>query len=242
MRRVPLSRLRESEVHEDPSPLAGEEEVRGLHVPVDDPLLVERVEGAAPSPRFPDRDEEPVVAVALGRAQQLALDREDAATLLTGRLGDELLDPGAEARDLLGQDERELVAPGSRRFAQDRTEPGARIVCGWDTGVAGAPHRRCPVEQRVDRYAGERSRNQPEVGERGVSTADLGRALEDTAEAALLGQRGQRRPRIGDRDEVIAGRARAVPLHSLEEVIEMGAGLDRAARLAGGDEEGPAEL
>ena len=75
--------------------------------------------------------EHAVVAVGVGLEQRLVGHRQDAAALLAGALGDELLDPQAEARDRLADDERELVAAArgrARRSRDPATGPGLLAV------------------------------------------------------------------------------------------------------------------
>ena len=71
--------------------------------------------------------EDAVVAVGIGLAERLVGHRQDALALLAGRLGDQLLDPEAEARDRLGDDEGELVAPLERQLAHRDAQPQPRV-------------------------------------------------------------------------------------------------------------------
>src|SRR6202034_4274867 len=70
--------------------------------------------------------EHAVIAVDGGLAEWLVGDRKYAGTMLAGGLGDELLEPQPEAGQCLGDDERELVAPGLREAAERRSQPHRR--------------------------------------------------------------------------------------------------------------------
>ena len=70
----------------------------------------------------PQIDEDAIGAVAIGRRQRLEIDRHDRLPVLARRLGDQLLEPGAEALDAGRGDERELVAAGDRGGAEQQPE------------------------------------------------------------------------------------------------------------------------
>ena len=72
------------------------------------PDVLELVQAAV----LADRDEDTILSVDVGRAEWFADHGHDADALLAGRLRDELFHPAAEARDLFGQGDRELVAAG----------------------------------------------------------------------------------------------------------------------------------
>ena len=59
--------------------------------------------------------EDAIGAVDLGRAQRLAVHGHDARAVLAGRLRDELLQPGAQGRQVRLDDEGQLVAAGRAR-------------------------------------------------------------------------------------------------------------------------------
>jgi hypothetical protein len=67
--------------------------------------------------------EQAVVTVAVGGRQALAVDRNDRLALLAGRLGDQLLDPGADVPQRRRGHQRELVPPELRGLAEHDAEP-----------------------------------------------------------------------------------------------------------------------
>ena len=101
-----------------------------------------------------DADEEPVVAVDLGRAEPLAGDGDHPGALLAGGLGEELLEPEPERLDVLVDDERDLVPAGLHRRAEDRRRAGAPAFVRGSAGRAEAlghgdrPCRGCPASRR----------------------------------------------------------------------------------------------
>jgi hypothetical protein len=72
-------------------------------------------------------EEYTVRAVGLASQQRLVGDRQDAAALLAGALRDQLLDPQAEARDRVADNECQLVAPVAGELADRQTEPEAGV-------------------------------------------------------------------------------------------------------------------
>ncbi len=80
--------------------------------------------------------------------------------------------------------------------------------------------------------AHQRRRHDPEHRERRVAAADLGLAREDGPEAALVRKHVEVGAGVGDRRELRAAAAGPLP-----EVLQVGARLDRRARLRGGEEE-----
>ena len=157
--------------------------------------------------RGPHVDEEAIVAVALGRADGLEIDRDDPLAFLARRLGDQLLDPRAEARDV-GRDAPASACRGRPRAARRSPRP-ARRRGSPATGTAApeaAANSHARADQRADVRADERRRDQAEVRQRRVAPADVGRVDEHAPVVLLLGELAEARRRIGDGDEV---RARA---------------------------------
>jgi hypothetical protein len=102
--------------------------------------------------------------------------------------------PAAEARDLFGQGDRELVAAGLGRLAHHRPERRPGALRGGDRAFGRGLHLFRPVEHLVERRADERGRHQAEVRERRVPPADVVGVDEHRPEAALARQRLERRP------------------------------------------------
>ena len=95
-------------------------------------------------PASGEPDERAVRAVRLDRAERLEVDRDDPDAVLAGALGDELLDPRPEARDLVVGQERQLVAAGLGEGPDGQPERDARV--GRRVRLAaGAEHRRAPT-------------------------------------------------------------------------------------------------
>src|SRR5207248_2586040 len=171
--------------------------------------------------------------LSVGGARVLARGRDQALAVLARRLGEELLRPEAElARRLPDAD---LVAPVERAVPEREAELETGIAVVLLPALAG--HVLGPVEERVDLDPHQRGRHDPERRERRVPTADRRLPREDRPEAALLREPLERRPRIGDRDELRAPAARLLP-----EVVGVRARLERRAGLRGRDEERPREV
>ena len=90
-----------------------------------------------------DPDERAVRAVRLDGPERLAVDRHDPDAALAGALGDELLEPRAEALDLVVDEERQLVAAVLRQRPDRQPERHARVD-GRVRLAARADHRRSP--------------------------------------------------------------------------------------------------
>ena len=126
--------------------------------------------------------EHAVRAVGARVHQRLVGDREDAATLLAGRLGDELLGPQPERGQRLVDHERELVAPVAGQLPERDPQPQPGVVL---LELAVGDRQLGALEHRRDVDADEDGRHEPEVGERRVAPADLGVVLEHAPEAVL---------------------------------------------------------
>ena len=98
-------------------------------------------------------------------------------------------------------------------------------------------HHRRLLQEQLDVDAHQRGRDDPEHRERRVAAADLRLARERRPEAALVRERVELRAGVGDRGELSAAAAAQLP-----EVLEVGARLERRARLRGDDEERPLEI
>ena len=102
----------------------------------------------------PQIGEEPIVAVHAGAPSGSPIDRDDALAFLAGRFGDELLEPGAEARECRRRDERQLVAARLRERTPrivPSTTPG--FSSGGTPGSHGVHHERGCVEEAARRRA-----------------------------------------------------------------------------------------
>ncbi len=122
-----------------------------------------------------------------------------------------------------------LSRPSCQASTQLEAELEARIAV---LALAGDGHRGGHLEEVGDVDAHQRRRHDPEHRERRVAAADLGLAREDGPEAALVREPVEVGAGVGDRRELRAAAAGPLP-----EVLEVGARLDRRARLRGGEEE-----
>ena len=134
--------------------------------------------------RETEMDEHAVAAVDLGRPGHLAFDRDDALALLAERFGDELFQPPPEARKTWRRNQRRLVAPLQRKFAEQDTElePGIFGTVGRTT----LRHFPGAIEQQFRVRTQQRGRHKAEVGQRRVAPADARDARENRAKAFLL--------------------------------------------------------
>src|SRR5438445_12767322 len=82
-----------------------------------------------------ERDEEAVGAVRLRLSGRLAVDGNDPASLLAGALGDELLQPGAERREVLAEQEGELVGALLRQPRRDAADAAGDVLGQPDAGM-----------------------------------------------------------------------------------------------------------
>ena len=121
----------------------------------------------------PQVREQPVLAVGGGLTQRLRVDRDHALSVLAGRLGKQLLQPGTEVRDPRRCDERQLVAPRQRRHTEHGAEQQAWVLRGRGPGAAGTspraararasrrrprrPRRRAPCRSSTAPSSGRRS-------------------------------------------------------------------------------------
>ena len=112
--------------------------------------------------RRADIDEEAVVAVKVGIAQRLAIDRDQALALLAGRLGDQLLGPCAKIRDFRGRQDRDLVAAFATGETHGKAELSAGIIVRGYFGAAGSHHGEGVPEQFRHVDSRGRGRDQPE--------------------------------------------------------------------------------
>ena len=91
--------------------------------------------------------------------------------------------------------------------------------------------------------AHDRRRHHAEIAQRGVAAADAGAAEEDATEVMRLRGVLHLGARVGDGHEALARLGRADRgLHPLEEVLAQRVGLERAARLAGDDDDGAGQV
>ena len=151
-------------------------------------------------------DEEAIGAVPVGGRDVLVDHGNDAASLLAGRFRHQLLDPPPERRLVAGEEQGELVPAGAGRLAHHGPQPEAGVPVAWHAAMAGGGHRRRRLEELVEVDTEERRGHEPEERQRGVAAADVRGVEEDLAEAAAPADGFERRPRIGDRHELTAAR------------------------------------
>ncbi len=185
-------------------------------------------------------DEDAIVAVDLRCTQGLAIDGHDAHPILAGGLGDELLQPRSQRREVGLDDEGQLVATGLGQGSHGRAQHQRRVVVG--VGLRGVGHDACVLEQRIEVEPEQRRGHQAHIGQGAVAASDIGGVEEGLAEVVGVRDGRQRLARIGDGDELVAGLAvREAPdavLLFLPVVGEEGQRLGRGARLGGDDAQG----
>ena len=153
----------------------------------------------------PQIDEEAVAAVDIRRAERLAIDRNKSVAVLAGRLGDQLLGPGAEIRNFRRREQRDLVAAGPPGDGERDTELDGGICFRRHSRPARPCHHLGGAEQESHVDPGGRGGHQAERREHRIAAADAGIAQEDAAEPLGPGGLLQRRARIGNGDEAAAG-------------------------------------
>src|SRR5207248_2749062 len=85
--------------------------------------------------------------LALGRRERLLIHRDQPLAGLAGRLGQQLLQPGAEVPDARRGEDGDLVAPVVVEHAHDGAEEDAGVVRGRDGGGAAVDHLLRAVEE-----------------------------------------------------------------------------------------------
>ncbi len=153
--------------------------------------------------------------------------RQNAAPLLAGALGDELLGPGAERAEAVGGDPRELPPALVCRAPEQKRQ--------LDGGVAVAQARESPpaaIQQLLGRKPEPHRREHPHDRERRVAAAHVHGVVEHGAEPALLREARQRRSWLGHRDETPPSALAKAGTHGLPENLQQRGGLGGGARLA----------
>ena len=153
--------------------------------------------------------------------------------MLAGALGDELLDPEAEARRP-GRRRRTSACRGrgarARRARARARGPG--LVVGRVEVRACLLGRRGALEQRVDRRADQRRRHEPEQRQRRVAPADVRVVLERTR-----GSRARAPARASELPGSVIAMKWLPVGHERVEVLEQRQRLDRPAGLRRDDEQ-----
>ena len=187
----------------------------------------------------PQINEQPVIFVRIRRAQRLADNWQDANSPLACALGDELFDPVAETLEGRRDGKCQLVQTPLGQSAQYNAEFGGFILTVRNGRAAGLRSLIGPAEKSLDIYSDQRGRQQAEVGQGGISSADIGVVQECVAESELSRQLCQTASRGGDGNEMFAGSvlAQAVDDTVVEECHER-EGLNSAPGFRGDDEEG----
>ena len=131
-----------------------------------------------------------------------------------------------------------LSRPAFAAVAENDAQHSAGIFFDGCGSPAGAHHLRCPGQKFLCVQPHHRGGNHAEVRQGGVTSADRGPPEENMQKAIRLRHLLHLRSRIGDRDELAAGFRRAHGLlGALEKILLENVGFERAARLAGNDEE-----
>ena len=179
-----------------------------------------------------ERYEDTVAPVHLGRPQRLFGDGQDPLPLLAGALRDQLLDPQPEAPDPPRQDERGLVAARQCGFRENGPEPRGGVLACRNPRGASLGHAMRPVQQLAHVDADQGRRDEPEIGQGGIATADVRGVQEGAAKSSLPGEPSERCIGVGNGDELCAPAARLLP-----EVAVQAVGLLRRPGLARNEEQ-----
>ena len=202
----------------------------------------QRIAAAAIGPSEGDPHERSIRPVRIDGTEGFEVDRHDPDAMLAGALRDELLDPRAEAADLVVEQEGQLVAAGMRQGRDGESQREAGV--GLRFRLAAGPHHGCGRrQQRVEIDPDERRRNEPDIAQRRESPADVGWVEEEFAE--LVGVLDVTDAvRIGDRREVAAGMLVAVVPDGFERLLgtipgigQEGVRFGRRPRLGRDDDE-----
>ena len=129
-----------------------------------------------------------------------------AEALLARRLGDQLLEPGAEVEDLRRRHDGELVAARLRGEPQDQAEHHAGVVDAGPGGGTTAAMASASVDEAAQVDAHHRRRHQAEraTAPRSVRRS-AGCPRNTRAEPVRLGHLLHLRAGVGDGDEVLPG-------------------------------------
>ena len=129
------------------------------------------------------------------------------------RFGDELLEPGAEARERRRRDQRRLVAPCQRQLAEHHAELERRS-CPDRADAQRRAMSRARSSSMTRIGAQQRGRHQPEIRQRRIPAADARQCPGKSRGSLPAAQSAASfEPGIGRQDEVAAGLSLAELLH-----------------------------
>ena len=177
-------------------------------------------------------DEKAVGAVSLRVGQRFGGNGDDAASVLAGAFGQQLLRPEAKAGDAGGCRQGQFIPPLLRQSSDGGAEPGPGVA-GRRPGRQALPLHLCRRRQQTGQvHANQRGRRQPKVRQRRIAPADVRVVEESPAETLGLRQLRQGRIRVGYGDEV--GAAGAVANGgSIHQMAEVGVKCQRFGSGAG---------
>ena len=141
----------------------------------------------------------------LGAFQGFGCDGDDAGAAFAGAFREQLLDPEAEPGNPRRCHQGELVATIFGQSADDGSKPGAGIFTYGPDSDASTLHGFSRIQQPRQIDSHERGGHQAEIGEDGISAADVGIIDEGASETAGFSQPFQGGARVGHGDEVVAG-------------------------------------
>ena len=154
-----------------------------------------------------------------------------------------MFEPRAEIEDSRRSDDGNLVPAMIGGDAQDGSQDDPWIEIGGRGRTTRGDHFLRVFQEFLNVQAHDRGGNHAEVGNRGIAATDAWHTHEDPAELISFGDLLHLGARIRDSDEVIAGFFLAhFGLYTLEEVLFVDVGLERASRLARNDAEDPLEI
>ena len=179
-------------------------------------------------------DEEAVIPVGGGGSQRFTYDGEDAFADFPGAFSDELLRPIAETFEGGGGKEGDFVATSFGEFSEDGPERKTWVIGARK--LAGFGHFLGAGDQLGEVNPEEGGGDQPKVGERGVTPANVGVVEKNAADLVRAHKSFEAAAGVGDSDEVLAGGFETEGGDGVvEEMFEEGEGFDRAAGFGGND-------
>src|SRR5207253_1032047 len=131
--------------------------------------------------------------------------------LLFGALHDQLLQPKSQTDDSEQEHKDHLVSTNQSSLAEHNAKPNRKILQKRNHNSTHLNHPMCPIQQSCDVDTNQRHQNQTEIRKHRVASANVERIEKHPAKAALAGEPLERRPGVGDRDELRALSAGVLP-------------------------------
>ena len=144
-----------------------------------------------------------VIGIGLGRCWWFAIHRNQTLAVLSRRLCQQLLQPGAEIVNARRCDDRNFVPPLIMRDAEQGAEDNSGIVSSRDVGATNLYHLVCSIQELRDVNTHCGRGRQAEIRKRRVAPADTRYSQKYLAEAIGFGLLAKLRSGIGNGDEAV---------------------------------------